>query len=258
MAVELGLPPLLSLNLVTCMLRLTAPLLTHRRQAMRVGNAFSHALDPSKASLFADFPLTLLQEEQWHSSAARLDPQQPLKLKTVLQNQPWPSHSSTQPAHAVHGTPAVRREPSAAVPSNHSRQGQNQTHFSEHSDTAQHGLAHSDTSAAHQLPATSQAGFDVTNNSASSESLQHQNSARCQPDSAATSSRASAEVQNQQSGKGGKWGSDHETDSDDDSLEAYDLSEADDDGELQQPPLVSSKHRVSCVKHICIMSSLLV
>ena len=45
---------------------------------MRMGNTFSRALDPSKPLLFGDFPLDILEEEVWHSSARRLSWQSPL------------------------------------------------------------------------------------------------------------------------------------------------------------------------------------
>ncbi len=49
---------------------------------MRMGNTFSRALDPSKPLLFGDHPLGILQEEVWHTSAARLSWQNPLSGTT--------------------------------------------------------------------------------------------------------------------------------------------------------------------------------
>lgn len=42
----------------------------HRRQGMRVGAAFSAALDPSRPPLFSDTDTALLPEEVWHRSAS--------------------------------------------------------------------------------------------------------------------------------------------------------------------------------------------
>ena len=48
----------------------TADPAVSRRQGMRVGAAFSAALDPSRPPLFSDLgELELLPEEVWHSSA---------------------------------------------------------------------------------------------------------------------------------------------------------------------------------------------
>ena len=47
-----------------------------RRQGMRVGAAFSTALDPSRPALFSDVSeMDLLPEEVWHASA--LPPEKP-------------------------------------------------------------------------------------------------------------------------------------------------------------------------------------
>lgn len=66
---------------------------------MRMGNTFSRALNPEKPLLFGDFPLDILEEEVWHSSARRLAWQEPLTgLTSDLTPEKTPATDSASPA----------------------------------------------------------------------------------------------------------------------------------------------------------------
>lgn len=198
---------------------------------MRVGNAFSKALDPSKPLLFANFSLDVLPEEHWNPSAVRLDPERPLQLRSAPVLAPaTPSPSPHRPQ-----TRAASTVPLNGALESHAQLAQQQT-------APKHTHAH---------PMTTQVGFDSAETTANAESHplsnprsnrqiaqteqlngcddeQHQSVGSQQGDKQAGSSKEDEETKHNDKGVG--WGSDHETDSDDDSLEAYDLSEGDDDG----------------------------
>lgn len=197
-----------------------------RRQAMRAGNAFSQALDSSKPLLFGTFPLDLLQEEQWHPTAARLDPRHPLRLKP---------HPSPTPANPIH-RPKLNQATACQATGSHSGPVSQSTSAKSHSRSPQHETA-SGTSRSASKSKTVQAtssgnhmGVDATSNSASSPAHQSVAGFRFAGDAVSSS----GDVEDKKGGRGmaSSWGSDHETDSDDDddSLEAYDLSEDSEDG----------------------------
>ena len=193
---------------------------------MRVGNAFSQALDTSKPLLFGTFPLDLLQEEQWHPTAARLDPQDPLRLK------PDPSPTPANPAHR----PKLNQATACHATGSHSGSVSQTTSAKSHSRSLQHESASgmsqpaSKASTVQATLSSSHRSGAATNSSASS--LAHQSVAGFRFAGDAVSSSGDAEDKKGERGMASSWGSDHETDSDDDddSLEAYDLSEDSNDG----------------------------
>lgn len=225
---------------------------------MRVGNAFSTALDPAKPLLFAEFPLDLLQEEQWHPSAARLNPAQPLQLKSdpssdpssnpfASQNKQYaPAFAKKLPAHRAsvqsqsesanqqiaQQQPAQQNRPQQQLAQSQPAQQQPaQTHpaqprLPQQQHTNMSAKQQSGLSSRQGTRATGQIGFDSASNGPTAATSGH--SHQHQPKDSQRAAATEEEVG--ESGKGGGWGSDHETDSDDDSLEAYDLSEGDDDG----------------------------
>ena len=197
-----------------------------RRQAMRVGNAFSQALDSSKPLLFGNFPLDLLQEEQWHPTAARLDPQHPLRLK------PDPSPTPANPAHRPEPNQATARQATGSHSGSVSQtpSAKSQSRSPQHETASGTSRSASKSKTVQATPSSSQMGVDATSSSASSPA--HQSVAGFRFAGDAVSSSGDAEDKKGGRSMASSWGSDHETDSDDDndSLEAYDLSEGSDDG----------------------------
>lgn len=211
---------------------------------MRVGNAFSRALDPAKPLLFATFPLDLLQEEQWHPSAARLDPQDPLRL------QPAPCLKPLNTPRAGN-TSAAAAQPSSTF--NHSRSdGSSETSSSgafcirtgddsintandstsnrgRQDSRAQQSIMHANSSCGRKQ---AEAVDGVRHDDSEQQSIADANSSKGSRLTGGTEgSKSRSNKQELQYRAEHSWGSDHVTDSDDDSLEAYDLSEGDDEGE---------------------------